>query len=131
MAVLVDVFPEKNITRITIEGEVTVDLFRSLWEHGRPTDDMIYIFIGADSSNITTEDVKTIALEMTEAQSDRKNLRTCFVMIDDELTFGLARMFNVWSEIEGGSVEIYVCRDLQDAEAWLGVDVPPHSGERI
>ena len=127
MTVLVDVFPEKNITRVTFEGELTIDLIRSVVEqYGRPTDDLIVFFSGVDSTSLTTEELQTFAMEMSRAAGDRKNLRTCFV-IDDELTFGLSRMFETLSEITGGSIEYHVCRDLEDAEAWLEVAVPPHA----
>ena len=127
MTVLVDVFPEKNITRITVEGELTIDSLRSVVEqYGRPTDDLIVFYSGVDSSSLTTEELQTFAMEIARAVGDRKNLRTCLV-IDDVLSFGLARMFETLSEIAGGSIKYHVCRNLEDAEAWLEVAVPPHA----
>lgn len=44
--------------------------------------------------------------------------RRAFV-VGREVDFGLARLFQAYSEAEGGTVEVF--RNMPDAEAWLGL----------
>jgi hypothetical protein len=44
--------------------------------------------------------------------------RRAFV-VGREVDFGLARLFQAYSEVEGGTVEVF--RNMLDAETWLGL----------
>jgi hypothetical protein len=45
-------------------------------------------------------------------------VRRAFV-VGREVDFGLARLFQTYSEVEGGTVEVF--RHMADAERWLGL----------
>ena len=40
-------------------------------------------------------------------------------VVGREVDFGLARLFQAYSEVEGGTVEVF--RNMAEAEAWLGL----------
>jgi len=47
-------------------------------------------------------------------------VRRAFV-VDREVDFGLARLFQTYSECEGGTVEVF--RNMSEAETWLGLEL--------
>lgn len=69
---------------------------------------------GVTSLEASSETLRALARESIFAPGTRR----AFVAEEDE-HFGLARMLQVFCDIEGSEVGVF--RSLQDAEAWLGL----------
>ena len=56
---------------------------------------------------------------LAQTQVFSPGVRRAFV-VGRAVDFGLARLFQAYSEVEGQTVEVF--REMNDAEAWLGLD---------
>ena len=66
-------------------------------------------------NSITTEDIRAIASAEIESVA-----RRAFVT-PDLATFGLARMFGSFREVQNAPDEVAVFRTIEDARQWLGL----------
>ena len=69
----------------------------------------------ATTDAVKADDVRDIAAAPLNAAT-----RRAFVT-SDVLTYGLARMFEIYRELNRKQEEVAVFRDITDAERWLGV----------
>ena len=72
---------------------------------------------GVERIDVTAEGVRTL-IAQDQAAGVQGSLRLAIVASQDEL-FGMARMYQMLGE--DGFVRVHVCRDADDARAWLGL----------
>ncbi len=87
---------------------------------GNSTKFILWDFTEADLSNITSEEFRGIASEVKKRSEIRMDGKTALVFGRD-LEFGLGRMFQAFSEIEGVLFEYMSFRDIVEARKWLDV----------
>ena len=83
---------------------------------------ILWDFNEADLSSITSEEFMEIAREVKNRSDLRVEGKTAFVFNSD-LGFGLGRMFQAFSEIEGTQFEFMSFCDVVEAKKWLGLEV--------
>jgi hypothetical protein len=112
-----------NLTINIAEGIILIDDL-SAWvtEYygGTVTEFVLWDFTEADLSKITTGEF----IKLVELVKNKSNLReggkTPLVFKKDS-GFGLGRMFEVYSELEGMKFEFMSFRSMKKARKWLGV----------
>jgi hypothetical protein len=102
-------------------GVLTDDDLRELYEKIRtdPAFDPSFRQL-CDLRNVTqiTTSVETLR-SLAQNHVFSPGSRRAFV-VGRAVDFGLARLFQAYSDAEGQTVEVF--RDINDAEAWLGLD---------
>ena len=76
----------------------------------------------ATTDAVSADDVRRIAAATLDAVGRRAFVTT------DVLTYGLARMFEIYRALNRKPDQIAVFRRIRDAEAWLGVMPTPETG---
>jgi len=107
------------------KGKLTAEellIWLSEYYSGITTKLILWDFNEADLSSITSEEFMEIAKEVKNRSDLRAEGKTAFV-VNNDLGFGLGRMFQAFSEIEGTQLEFMSFRDVVEARKWLGLDV--------
>jgi hypothetical protein len=110
----------RHLVRTTEWGELSDDDLRRLYDRIR--DDPAF-----DPSFRQLCDLRTVTKITTSVDTLRSLAQTSIFLpgarrafvVGREVDFGLARLFQTYSEVEGGTVEVF--RNMADAEAWLGL----------
>jgi hypothetical protein len=76
---------------------------------------------GAVEAEVTSNGLLSLAT-FSLSQKERFRGIKCAVVADRDLAFGLARMYEAYSEGEGIPVDRKVFREFDDACKWLGID---------
>jgi len=79
---------------------------------------------GAITDSITGDDVRHLATATLDASTRRAFVTT------DVLTYGLARMFEIYRQLNRKKDEVAVFRSVTDAEKWLGVTAASETRSR-
>ena len=108
-----------NIASGKFSYEELIDWVNNYYS-GTVTEFIIWDFTDADLSKITTEEIKKIVQVVKKYSHKRAGGKTAFVSIKD-LTFGLGRMFEILSEIEGIQFEYKNFKSVIAAKEWFGV----------
>ncbi len=87
---------------------------------GKPTRLILWDFNDAELADLSSDALKSLANEVKKRSVARVGGKTAFVS-DADLAFGLGRMFQVFSELEGIRVEYMIFRSMAEAREWLGV----------
>jgi putative salt-induced outer membrane protein YdiY len=110
-----------DLTFHTVSGNLTsqklLDKLETYYQ-GRPTQLILWDFMNATWSGITTDELKDIIRKAKKYS--RKGGKTAFVFSRDA-DFGIGRMVEAYAEIEGYDYEFGNFRDRKDAEKWLGI----------
>ncbi len=116
--------PEKNLTCFTINGPVEaaelVETIRWFYEHA-VTLNVLWDLTHADLSRISVPDVQQIAALSAEYADRRTDGKTAIVGADD-LTFGLARMYEMNKESSNLPFQTETFRTIEDARHWISSD---------
>jgi hypothetical protein len=89
----------------------------------RVTTYLIWDLDKGGNPELSPNDILQIIGISRKYSSQRKNGKTAIVT-DDDLYFGLSRMYETYSEIEADlSLEVKVFRNFKEAIAWFGIDV--------
>lgn len=114
---------QQDLTVHTIHGEINGDEIIEKIKDGIDEKHTLYVlwdFRQAEITDLPIEkmyQILTIGKKLAEA---RKTGKTAIVVSND-LGFGLARMYEAYSEIEVFSTEIRAFRTIEQARAWLGI----------
>lgn len=112
---------EKSLTILTVSGMLTIEevihAFENYIKHD-VTPHLLWDFTDADLSQLDPEGMKQIIAFVKSKAHFRKNGRTALVGNQD-LSFGISRMYKTLSEIEEHPLSHYVFRDIDKALAWL------------
>jgi len=111
-----------DLTTNTAKGPISYgDLLNWIINYysGPVTKFILWDFTQADLSKITTNQFQNMA-EVVKSRSDiRKGGKSALVFSRD-LEYGLGRMFEMFSQIEGTQFEFRSFRSLSEAKQWLG-----------
>ena len=115
-----EIVREYRLVRTYESGELTDEDLRGLYDRVRadPAFDPSFRQL-CDLRSVTriTASVETLRF-LAQSRLFLPAARRAFV-VGREVDFGLARLFQAYSEAEGGTVEVF--RNMADAEAWLGL----------
>lgn len=112
-----------DLTTNTAYGPISIDeIIAAIKEYlaGDPTRKVLWNFLQADGSGITSEDLirlQEVVRQITPAGKRRK----VAIVVSRDLGFGLSRMAESRAEMAGISADYYVTRRLEEAMAWLEV----------
>ena len=87
---------------------------------GVPTRLVLWDFTNIDLSDISFDDVRTIANLSADRSHDRPGGRTAIVA-SEQVTYGLSRIYQSYRGIADQSVDTGTFRELSEAEAFLGI----------
>ena len=110
----------RRLVRTKEWGVLTDEDLRDLYEQIRtdpafkPTFRQLCDLREVTKITTTAESLRTLAQSRVFTPGSRR----AFV-VGRAVDFGLARMFQAYSEVEGQTVEVF--REMDDAEAWLGL----------
>lgn len=111
----------RRVVRTKEWGELSDEDLRSLYDRIRsdPAFDPAFRQL-CDLRSVTriTTSVETLRF-LAQSRIFLHDSKRAFV-VGREVDFGLARLFQAYSEVEGGTVEVF--RDLTEAETWIGID---------
>jgi hypothetical protein len=109
-----------RLVRTHESGELTDEDLRGLYDRIRadPAFDPSFQQL-CDLRPVTriTTSVETLRF-LAQSRLFLPGVKRAFV-VGREVDFGLARLFQAYSEVEGGTVEVF--RNMSDAESWLGL----------
>ena len=120
MPISYSIDPEQRLVRSRIWGTVTND---EVNEHNRllrsdplfdPTYSQIADMTGVTQNKVTFTNVKETARDQYFAPGVRRAL-----LVSDDTTFGLCRMFATYAENLGQRLTVF--RDRKEAEEWVGL----------
>ncbi|MCJ7773864.1 MAG: hypothetical protein MUP22_12120 [Desulfobacterales bacterium] len=112
-----------ELTTNLVKDQITYDdllNWTTSYYSGTVTKFLLWDFTEADLSNITTEEFKNIA-EVVKIKSDLRDRGKSALVFSRDLEFGLGRMFEVFSKLEGTQFEFQSFRNIEEAKKWLGV----------
>ena len=116
-----EIDPVLRLVRTCEWGELSDEDLRGLYDRIRadPAFDPSFREL-CDLRSVTqiTTSVETLRF-LAQSRIFLAAARRAFV-VGREVDFGLARLFQAYSEAEGGTVEVF--RNMPDAEAWLGLE---------
>jgi hypothetical protein len=71
-----------------------------------------------DFDSIDSNFVKRVIAIRKDIDNKRGNVKIAYV-VNSDLSFGITRMYEIFSEIEGLAQSIQIFRNLDDAKKWL------------
>jgi hypothetical protein len=113
--------PARTLTVLTVSGILTADeVIRALerFFESDVTRDLVWDFSGADLSAITRVGMERIIAVARAGARLRPDGRTALV-VGEDLSFGLSRMYESLSEVRDHPIHHRVFRDKGEALAWL------------
>jgi len=112
---------DESLTILTVSGILTIEevihAFENFIKHD-VTPYLLWDFTDADLSQITQKGMEQIIAYAKSKAHLRKNGRTALVVRQD-LSFGVSRMYEILSEISEHPIAHYVFRDMDKALTWL------------
>ena len=115
------VYREKNLTIISAFGDFLFDQIIEVVDQfyaSETTFNLLWDLSQADVSTTTKYEIEQIIEHSKKYAHLRAGGKTVFVMSND-LNFGLARMFEILSEIKKLPLSIHVFRKMEEALRWL------------
>jgi len=114
---------EKDLTMYVVNGHLSADeiiekVIVYYTEH--PTKLVLWAMADAFTSGISTGEIEKIILTAKKYSGSRKEGKTAIVG-PKEIDYGLGRMYQTFSELEGLPYEYMVFKELEEAKDWLGV----------
>ena len=114
----------KNLTNFRLKGKVTAEQIIAVIEkfyNEKPTRYVLMDFSAAQIAHLATEEIKRIAGVIKKYKDARIVKKTALVFSSDA-EFGLGRMFEGISGVEGIPQEYMSFRNVEEAEKWLDED---------
>lgn len=122
---------EKSLTVYKVKGllsaEEMISAIKTFYTENM-TFNVLLDLTEADLSLISTDEIIQIVREIRTYADARAGGRTALVF-STGLEYGLGRMSEAFYEMENIPIEIRSFRSLEQAEAWLGINVEPISGK--
>lgn len=112
-----------NLTIITANGILLYeDIMSTVTDYysGTVTEFILWDLSEADVSKISNDEIMKIATKVKNISTDRVRGKTAIVSPKD-LGYGLARMFEVFSEIQNLPFAYKSFRNISEAKNWLGI----------
>jgi hypothetical protein len=112
---------KNNLTKHICSGVLTADEIQYEIQQiykNMPTDNHLWDLLKADPSSLSSADIIKLAELPKKIAPDRKGGKTAIVTIKD-IGFGLSRMYAMYAEAAGQSVDIKVFRSMEEAHEWL------------
>jgi len=111
----------KDLTIFTVTGVLSTDKVLPVikaFYNGDPTKHVLWNLIDTSDVLLTSEEVKSIAHFRPRYDGKREPGKTALVAQNDIL-FGLSRMFGIRSDMEGAPYTIMVFRNNDEAYKWF------------
>jgi hypothetical protein len=125
-------YPDLDFTYFVSEGETTIENWlqtvRSYGAEGMTTREL-YDLRG-QTNLFSNDEIGQILEVAVKNQAIHLNDRKTAVVVDSISQFGLSRMYELKSEVEGVRTKTQVFYQLDDAAEWLGEDVAGFISER-
>ena len=121
------IYKDLDLTVHTVTGTPSVqDVCDELDQYysDRYTKLILWDLTNADPSTWSGNEVMTLISKAKEYAHLRKDGKTAHVLSRD-IDYGIARMYQAYSEIERFQFEVGVFRDMKEALQWLGVPFIP------
>ena len=113
-----------NILIATVESSTTIEMFKqtineliSSIEYP-PNVSTIWDLRKLDFDSIDSNFVKGLIAIRKGINNKRGNVKIAYV-VNSDLSFGMVRMYQIYSEIEGLAQSIQIFRNLDDAKKWI------------
>jgi len=117
------IFEKENFTILLLEGDTSIDsIIDIVRKFGLATAEGVIIYRNITSFDSPTEKVRQLSALMGDKINNLEKFRTG-VVVEDDLEFGLTRMFQSFSEMNGNSNQIGIFKTIQDCSVWLNKDV--------
>lgn len=114
---------KQNLTTFEVNGAVSgqdlIKVVEDLYSEN-PTEYVLFDFSRASKLNISHDEIKQIVLHIKNFGNIRKKGKTALVAPDD-LSFGISRIFQTFSETYETSIENKVFRRKDESLIWLGI----------
>ncbi|BHH81919.1 hypothetical protein [Desulforhopalus sp. 52FAK] len=124
MPIKLEYLRDLNILIATVESPATMEMFKqtineiiSSIEYP-PDVSTIWDLRKLDFDSIDSNFVKGVIAIRKDIDISRGNVKIAYVVSSD-LSFGMTRMYQIFSEIEGLAQSIQIFRNLDDAKKWL------------
>ena len=114
---------DKNLTVVKATGKMTAEDFLQWMEEyyaGSVTLFILWDICEADVSDIRTEDIVNGAQRLKKLAHLRYDGKTA-VLTGQPLSYGLVRMLEAYSEMEGLAFGFKAFKSIDDAMVWLGI----------
>ncbi len=114
---------DKDLTIVTVEGVITADDlldWGNSYYEGQITSLILWDVTNADLSGLQANQLQTIAESISRISEVRRGGKTAFVY-KKPLEYGIGRIFQAHSEIEGMPFEVQSFQSFDKAREWLGV----------
>ncbi len=85
---------------------------------GKPTMHLIWDFTDADISSLTTDHIRMLATLVKNVAHSRVGGKTAIVA-GQNITFGMARMYQILAQMMKQIAQVEVFRDLNTARVWI------------
>ena len=105
----------------TVKGKISAADIKEiiqLFYQGNVSKYVLWDITEGDLSSLTADDVQNIASTPREHSDKRKDGKTALVAAKDAI-FGLARMFEIFTEHKNFPFETQVFRSIDDVKKWL------------
>ena len=106
------------ITHGTVSGEDVKNTIRDFYEKGPITRNVLWDLSQAVLNDLSAEDVHQITNVPRKSLDLREGGKTAIVAPGD-LAYGLSRMYQTSSRLEGLPFQLQIFRDADTARAWL------------
>ena len=125
MSIHTEVVDSRNLTVLTVIGQVTVDEMRraieGFWQSPELTLNVLWDYRQADMSRLTRaahEELVRVGLKYRHRLPERTGGRTAIIASRD-LEYGMNRVSETLAEIEDYPFQVKTFRTAEEAEAWL------------
>jgi len=112
----------KELTIVKAQGKMTAKDFMN-WLNkyylGKVTPLILWDLTAADVTNILARELRELAKEASKRAHLREKGKSALVFSRDN--FGLGRVFEILSNVEGTALEYRSFLDVNEAREWLGV----------
>ena len=111
-----------DLTVKTVTGKFSADEMIEVIENfyiTQPTKYVIWDFIEADGTQISSNDIETINHTISKYSYKRIGGKTALVVSRD-YGFGMSRMHQASAENHGINIKYYITRNMEDARRWIG-----------
>ena len=112
---------EKNLTIFTVSGEFLLDQIIDRIEELYTSDftlNLLWDLSHANTTAITRDQIEKIIALIKKYAHLREGGKSAYVM-SSELGYGIARMFEIMSEMENLPVSQYAFKNFNEAMGWL------------
>ena len=124
MPIKLEYLRDLNILIATVEGSTTIEMFKqtineliSSIEYP-PNVSTIWDLRKLDFYSIDSNFAKGLIAIRKGIDNKRGNVKIAYV-VNSDMSFGMVRMYEIFSEIEGLAQSIQIFRNLDDAKKWL------------